>query len=69
MAGQILVGIATAVVAVILIIGLYSLFRGGEFARTNSNRLMRLRVVAQAVAVLIIMLVLYFTSRSGGGTP
>ena len=69
MAGQILVGIATAVVAVILIIGLYSLFRGGEFARTNSNRLMRLRVVAQAVAVLIIMLVLYFTSHSGGGTP
>jgi hypothetical protein len=67
--GQILVGIATAVVAVILIIGLYSLFRGGEFARTNSNRLMRLRVVAQAVAVLIIMLVLYFTSRSGGGAP
>ena len=68
MTGQILVGIATLVVAVILIIGLYSLFRGGEFARTNSNRLMRLRVVAQAVAVLIIMLVLYFTSRSGG-TP
>ena len=69
MAGQILVGIATAVVAVILMIGLYSLFRGGEFARTNSNRLMRLRVVAQAVAVLIIMLVLYFSSGSHGGAP
>ena len=63
--GNILVGIATAAVAVVLMIGLYSLFRGGEFARTHSNRLMRLRVMLQAVAILIIMLVLFFTSRSG----
>lgn len=67
--GNILVGIATAAVAVVLVIGLYSLFRGGDFARTHSNRLMRLRVLLQAVAILIIMLVLFFTSRSGGGAP
>jgi hypothetical protein len=65
--GKILVGIATAAVAVVLIIGLYSLYRGGDFARTHSNRLMRLRVLLQAIAILVIMLVLFFASRSGDG--
>lgn len=64
--GKILVGIATAAVAVVLLIGLYSLWRGGEFARTNSNKLMRLRVLLQAIAILIIMLVVAFSHR---GTP
>ena len=66
--GKILVGIATAAVAVVLIIGLYSLYRGGDFARTHSNRLMRLRVALQAVAIVVIMLVLFFSQRSSG-TP
>lgn len=65
--GKILVGIATAAVAVVLLIGLYSLWRGGDFARTNSNKLMRLRVLLQAIAILVIMLVLAFSSRSHGG--
>jgi len=65
--GKILVGIATAAVAAVLILGLYSLYRGGDFARTHSNRLMRLRVLLQAIAILVIMLVLFFTGRSGGG--
>ena len=65
--GKILVGIATAAVAVVLIIGLYSLYRGGDFARTHSNRLMRLRVLLQAIAILVIMLVLFFASRSSEG--
>ncbi len=67
--GKILVGIATVAVAIVLVIGLYSLFRGGDFARTHSNKLMRLRVVMQFVAIVVIMLVLFFTSRSGGGGP
>ena len=62
--GQILVGIATGAVAIVLIIGLYSLYRGGDFARTNSNKLMRLRVLMQAIAILVIMLVLFFNSHS-----
>ena len=62
--GQILVGIATGLVAIVLIIGLYSLYRGGTFARTYSNKLMRLRVLLQAIAILIIMLVLFFTNRA-----
>jgi len=51
------------VVAAILGVGLYSLFRGGDFARSNSNKLMRLRIVAQLVAIIVILAVLYFTGR------
>ena len=63
MTGNILVGIATLAVAVVLVIGLYSLFRGGDFARTYSNKLMRLRVILQFTAIVIIMAVLYLNGR------
>jgi len=62
-AGSILVGVATLAVAVILGFGLYSLFRGGDFARTWSNKLMRLRIAAQLGAIVVILAVLWFTGR------
>lgn len=63
--GKILVGVATLAVAIVLGIGLYSLYRGGEFARTHSNRLMRLRVILQFFAIIVIMTVLYFWGHNG----
>jgi len=63
MTGKFLVGIAVAVVALILMAGLYTLWVGGETSRNWSNWLMRMRVLAQLIAVLIILAVLYF---SGG---
>jgi hypothetical protein len=45
----------------ILLAGLYTLWVGGEVSRTWSNRLMRYRVLAQFVAILIIMTILFFT--------
>lgn len=63
MTGSFLVGIATTAVAIVLLIGLYSLWRGGDFARSYSNKLMRLRIVAQFVAILVILGVLYFSGR------
>jgi hypothetical protein len=57
------VGVAVAVVTVILMAGLYTLWVGGETSLNWSNRLMRLRVLAQFIAILIILAVLYF---SGG---
>ena len=62
--GKILVAIATAAVAAVLIVGLYSLYRGGDFARTYSNKLMRLRILMQFIAIVVIMAVLYFWGRS-----
>jgi len=61
--GKILVGVAVAIVFMVLCLGLYTLWRGGDTARTWSNKLMRIRVLAQAVAIVIIMAVLYFSHR------
>ena len=36
-------------------VGIFALFRGGDFGRSYSNKLMRLRVVLQAAAVLILV--------------
>ena len=51
------VALPVALIAVFLTlcVGIYSLFRGGEFARSHSNKLMRLRVALQFVAVLVLM--------------
>ena len=61
--GKILVGVAVAIVFVVLCLGLYTLWRGGDTARTWSNKLMRIRVLAQFIAIIIIMTVLYLSQR------
>ncbi len=58
-----LIPIALAAVALTLAAGIYSLFRGGDFARSHSNKLMRLRVVMQAVAILILLGALLWRER------
>ncbi len=63
MGAEIVVAIAICAVGLILLAGLYTLWVGGDTARTWSNRLMRIRVLAQFVAIIIIMAVLYFTTR------
>jgi hypothetical protein len=60
MSDNLLVGIAVGAVFIVLLIGLYSLFRGGDFARSHSNKIMRLRVLLQFIAIVVIMAVLYF---------
>jgi hypothetical protein len=55
--------IAIVFVVVILGGGLYTLWAGGDVARTWSNRLMRLRVLAQFIAILLLMLILYISQQ------
>ena len=50
-----LILIAVAAVFITLCVGIYALFRGGDFGRSYSNKLMRLRVVLQAAAILVII--------------
>jgi hypothetical protein len=50
-----LIPISLAAVTLTLFIGLYALFRGGDFGRSYSNKLMRLRVLLQAVAVVLLV--------------
>jgi Hypoxia induced protein conserved region len=35
--------------------GIYALFKGGDFGRTWSNKLMRLRVLLQFIAVVLLV--------------
>ena len=63
MLGKFLVALGLAAVALILVGGLYTLWMGGETSRNWSNRLMRMRVLAQFITVLIILAVLYFSAR------
>ena len=50
-----LIPAALVSVTVVLAFGIYALFRGGDFGRSYSNKLMRLRVVAQALAIAVLM--------------
>lgn len=61
--GKILIAVALGIVAVVLCLGLYTLWVGGETSRTWSNKLMRIRVLAQFVAILIIIAVAYFSQN------
>jgi hypothetical protein len=51
------VAVAVLVVLVILMIGIGGFAKGGEFNRKHANRIMRYRVGAQAVAILVILAV------------
>jgi hypothetical protein len=61
--GKALVAVAVGIVFLVLCLGLYTLWRGGDTSRTWSNKLMRIRVLAQFIAIIIIMAVLYFSQR------
>jgi hypothetical protein len=52
---NVLILIALAAVVITLGFGFYALYRGGDFGRSYSNKLMRLRVVLQFVAVVLIV--------------
>ena len=47
--------IAMLAVVVVLFAGLFSLARGGEFRANWSNRLMRMRVLFQAIAIALLV--------------
>ncbi|GLQ35027.1 hypothetical protein GCM10007939_13100 [Amylibacter marinus] len=59
----ILVLLALLAVVVVLTIGLLGFMTGGEFNRKYANKLMRLRIVMQAVAVVLILI---FIALRGG---
>lgn len=59
----ILAAIACLVVVVILMLGIGSFAKGGEFNRRNANRLMRYRLAAQAVAVVLIVAFAWLRAR------
>jgi len=61
--GKLLVAIAVGIVFIVLCLGLYTLWKGGGTGRSWSNKLMRIRVLAQFLAIVIIMIVLYISQH------
>jgi hypothetical protein len=59
----VLVGIGLVATLATLFVGVFSMGRGGDFNKRNSNKLMRLRVVLQGATVVVF--VLYLLSRQG----
>ena len=48
------------VVAVVLVLGIGTLFKGGETSKKYSNKLMQLRVLLQFIAIVILVSFAYF---------
>ena len=55
----------TVGVAIILMFGIGTYTRGGDFNRRNANKIMRWRLAAQFVAVILIALVVYLRGNGG----
>ena len=47
-------------VGIVLILGIYTLFKGGNTSKKYSNKLMQLRVLLQFIAVIALVLFAYF---------
>jgi len=46
-------------VAVVLLLGIYTLFKGGSTSKKYSNKLMQLRVLLQFFAVIVLVIMAY----------
>ncbi len=58
----ILILIAVAAVVVVLAIGIGGFGKGGKFNQKYSNKMMRLRIVAQLIAVVMIAAYVFLNS-------
>lgn len=61
----ILVAIACLAVVAVLMIGIGGFAKGGDFNRKYANKIMRLRLLLQFVAVLMIVLFVYLRGQGG----
>ena len=57
--------IAMLAVLVILMFGIGGFATGGEFNRKHANRIMRLRIIAQAAAVGLILVAVTLSGNGG----
>jgi hypothetical protein len=58
----ILVTLACLAVVSVLVLGIFSMAKGGDFNRKYGNKLMRLRVVFQGLALALLAMA-YFASQ------
>ena len=58
---HVIVIVACLLVLIVLMIGLGGFTFGGDFNRKYANKIMRLRILFQAIAILLIILFVYFS--------
>ena len=58
---HIIIIIACLLVVIVLMIGLGGFAFGGDFNKKYANKLMRLRILLQAIAILLIIFFVYFS--------
>jgi len=59
---SIMLALALLAIFAVLAVGVFGMLQGGEFNRKYGNKLMRLRVLLQGVALLMIVLFLLLSS-------
>lgn len=57
--------VACLAVLGVLLVGIGGFARGGDFNRKYANKIMRLRLLAQFIAVILIVVFVYFARRGG----
>lgn len=55
--------ITCLLVLLVLMLGIGSFAKGGKFGKKYSNKLMRLRIIVQAIAVILIITFVYFDKK------
>ncbi|MBU9697190.1 twin transmembrane helix small protein [Rhodobacteraceae bacterium HSP-20] len=59
----IVAALAALAVLAILMVGIGGFAKGGDFNRKHANRIMRYRIIAQAIAVALIVAFAYLNSK------
>ncbi|MBL6935566.1 MAG: twin transmembrane helix small protein [Alphaproteobacteria bacterium] len=59
------IGLALLATLGVLFAGLFSMMRGGEFSKKYSNKLMRMRVAFQGLAIVLFVLFAYLMNTAG----
>lgn len=62
---NVLIVLALAAVTIVLLLGLWNMLKGGD--GNTSQKLMRLRVIAQAIAIILVMGALFFFGGNNRG--
>ena len=55
--------ITCLLVLIVLMLGIGSFAKGGQFGKKYSNKLMRVRIILQAIAVVLIIAFVFFEKK------
>ena len=62
---KVIMTISLISVGAILFWGVYTMGRGGNYNRNNSNKIMRYRIIFQALALIVFVLIVWFREPRG----